>query len=107
MSHQIFVGCFFTTLFCQRWLATAGKCSHLHDSVLDIILSTKSEEVNLEEKLALMNLTASYSVESRLHSAENLTFYLFVLIFHCSLELFRAGFLYLGDQCLPQQVPGP
>lgn len=43
------------------------------------------------EKLALVILIASSSVESRLHSAENLIFYLSILIFHCSHELFRAG----------------
>lgn len=62
--------------FCQRQLVTAGKCSHLHDSVLDIILLAKSEEVNMGEKLALVILIASPSVESRLHSDENLVFYL-------------------------------
>lgn len=76
--------------FCQRWLVTAGKCFH-PDSVLDIILLAQSEEVNMGEKLALVILVASPSVESRLHSAENLVFYLSILIFHCSHELFRVG----------------
>lgn len=33
--------------FCLTWLVRAGKRSHLHDSVLDFILSAKSEEVNM------------------------------------------------------------
>lgn len=42
-------------------------------------------------KRALVILIASPSVESRLHSAEKLIFYLSILIFHCSHELFGVG----------------
>lgn len=57
--------------------------------------SSYHQEVNMGEKLALVILIASPSVESRLHSAENLMFYHSIsfhgLIFHCSHELFRTG----------------
>lgn len=48
-------------LFCQRWLVTTGKCSHLHDSVLDIILLAKSEEVNMNSYCCCDSYCLSFS----------------------------------------------